>query len=446
MAAPEKSARKIEFWPLERLQPYARNARTHSQEQIDQIAASIERFGFTNPILVDGQSGIVAGHGRLQAARQVGLEKVPVIRLDHLSDEEKRAYVIADNKLALNAGWDAAMLASEIEALMSDGFDIGLLGFGQDELGDLFGDVEADDAAEDAPPLPETPISRLGDVWVLGDHRLVCGDSSDEATVRVCLAGTRPHLMVTDPPYGVEYDPAWRQRAGVGGKGTATGKVENDENADWRSARAHFPGDVAYVWHGGLHAGVVGQSLEAHRFQVRAQIVWVKTRPVLSRGHYHWQHEPALYAVREGVADDHWQGVPEPEDPLRFEPEHEAATYAVREGANGHWNGSRRQSTVWFIEHVKSETGHGTQKPVDCMRRPIENNSRRGDTIYEPFSGSGTTLIACEITGRACRAIELSPGYVDVAVRRWQQFTGRKARLEGTRKTFDRIAVERASS
>jgi site-specific DNA-methyltransferase (adenine-specific) len=244
------------------------------------------------------------------------------------------------------------------------------------------------------------------------------------------LAGVVPQLMVTDPPYGVEYNPGWRQKAGVGSR--ATGKVLNDDRADWREAWALFPGAVAYVWHGGLHSGIVAASLQACKFDIRAQIVWVKTRPALSRGHYHWQHEPALYGVRDD-ADDGW----------RFVPEHEVSAYAVKKGATGSWSGGRKQSTVWFIEHLKSDTGHGTQKPVECMKRPIENNSSPGHAVYEPFSGSGTTIIACEMTGRSCHAIELNPAYVDVAVKRWQDFTGKTATLESDGRTFDEISVAR---
>lgn len=241
--------------------------------------------------------------------------------------------------------------------------------------------------------------------------------------------------MVTDPPYGVNYDPSWRVKAGVGSKGAARGVVLNDDRADWRDAWALFPGDVAYVWHGALHTAAVIDSLIANRFGMRAAIVWVKTRPVIGRGHYHWQHEPAAYVVRDG-ADDHWQ---------RFEEDSETAVYAVRDGAAGAWRGGRKQSTVWQIEHLKSDTGHGTQKPVECMRRPIANNSLPGDFVYEPFSGSGTTIIAAEMLGRFARAVELNPAYVDVAILRWQKFTGRAATLEGPGLTFENVQAERNS-
>ena len=236
-------------------------------------------------------------------------------------------------------------------------------------------------------------------------HRIACGSATDPVTVAAVLAGEEPHLMVTDPPYGVAYDPSWREEAGVAGGDYAKGTVLNDDRADWREAWALFPGDVAYVWHAGLFAGVVGDSLIAARFKLRSQIVWDKGQLVLSRGDYHWQHEPCCYAVREGKT--------------------------------GHWAGDRKQVTVWQIDKPrKSETGHSTQKPVDCMRRPIENNSEVGDGVYEPFSGSGTTIIAAEMTGRRCYAIELNPAYVDVAVKRWQEFTGKTAVLEGDGRTF----------
>jgi site-specific DNA-methyltransferase (adenine-specific) len=234
--------------------------------------------------------------------------------------------------------------------------------------------------------------------------------------------------MVTDPPYGVNYDPSWRKDAGIGSENAATGKVLNDDRADWREVWALFPGSVAYVWHGGLHSAVVAESLKVCKFDIRAQIIWVKTRPALSRGNYHWQHEPAYYGVKDGREDD-W----------RFIPEHEVAGYAVKKGKTADWKGDRKQSTVWFIEHLKSDTGHGTQKPVECMKRPMENNSSPGQAVYEPFSGSGTTIIAGEMCDRCVHAIELNPAYVDVAVTRWQNFTGGEAVLEGDGRTFAEV-------
>ena len=262
-------------------------------------------------------------------------------------------------------------------------------------------------------------MSRLGDVWTLGRHRLVCGDSTDADTVAAAQDGTRPLLMVTDPPYGVGYDPAWRNRAGISAT-ARTGKVMNDDRADWREAWALFPGDVAYVWHGALHATTVAESLTASGFEIRSQIVWAKERLVMGRGHYHWQHEPRWYAVR----------------------------------GKGHWNGDRKQTTLWSIptrapsgqSGQDAATVHGTQKPVECMRRPIVNNSSPGQAVYEPFSGSGTCIIAAEMEGRACHAIELSPAYVDVAVQRWQAFTGQDAVLargDAEASTFAAVATAR---
>lgn len=405
--------------------PYARNSRTHSDEQIAQIAASIREFGFTNPVLTDGGTGIIAGHGRVQAARKLGLTHVPTIPLDGLSEAQRRAYVIADNKLALNAGWDEAMLAVEIGELADFDFDLSLLGFSDDELARITADkTEGLTDPDETPEAPADPVSALGDVWVLGRHRIVCGDSTDADVVAKCLNGVVPHLMVTDPPYGVEYSAGWRNEAMPAkndpsrwrdGQGRATGKVENDDKADWTEAWALFPGDVAYVWHAGNMAHTVAESLVSCGMQIRAQIIWNKHQLVIGRGDYHPKHEPCWYAVRKGKV--------------------------------GHYVGGRKQTTVWDIDKPKkSETGHSTQKPVECMKRPIENNSSAGQAVYEPFSGSGTTIIAGEMTGRAIHAIELNPAYVDVAVKRWQDFTGLEAVHEDGRKFNDLAGAQKEAA
>lgn len=429
--------RQVETWPIGRLKPYGRNARTHSAEQVEQIAASMDQWGWTVPILVAEDGMVIAGHGRLQAAQSRAMAEVPVIVARGWTDAQKRAYVLADNKLAENAGWDFAMLRDELADLDTGEFPMSVIGFSDDELEQIAiwtpDPVRKGNTDPDAvPDLPEHPASRPGDVWLLGGHRLLCGDATRAEDVQRLLAGATPHLMVTDPPYGVQYDPKWRQKAGVGSAGQAVGRVVNDDRADWREAWALFPGTVAYVWHAGVFAGVVAGSLEACRFHLRAQIVWVKQRIVLSRGAYHHQHEPCFYGVRDG-GEEEWH----------FVPEHEIAAYAVKKAATAQWHGDRKQSTVWFIEHVRSDTGHGTQKPVECMRRPIENNSARGQAVYEPFSGSGTTIIAAEQSGRRCYALEIHPGYVDMAVRRWQEFTGDEATLEGDGRTFEDVAAER---
>ena len=397
--------------------PYARNARTHSDEQVAQIAASIREFGFINPVIVDGDRGIIAGHGRVLAARKLKLKEVPAIEVSGLTDAQKRAYILADNKLALNAGWDTDLLKVELSELQTDGFDIDLIGFNADELAKLLADpTEGLTDPDEVPEVPANPVTVLGDNWLLGKHRLRCGDSTSADDVAALLAGVSPHLMVTDPPYGVVYDPNWRNEADrANGKkigARATGKVLNDDKADWREAWALFPGDVAYVWHAGLYAGTVADSLTACDFKLRSQIIWAKSNFAIGRGDYHWMHEPCWYAVREK--------------------------------GTGHYSGDRKQTTLWQIaKPAKSETGHGTQKPVECMKRPIENNSSPGQAVYEPFSGSGTTVIAAEMTGRIACAMELSPEYVDVAVKRWQDFTGQEAKHEATSRTFNDLKAER---
>jgi DNA modification methylase len=404
----------IEHLPIAALIPYARNARTHSDAQVSQIAGSIREFGFTNPVLIGADNDIIAGHGRVMAARVLKLDTVPCIRLGHLNELQRRAYVLADNRIALNSGWDEAMLALELTELLVDGLNLESLGFATDELAAMFSQpVEGKTDPDDVPDVQSTPVSAVGDIWLLGGHRIACGSCTDAHTVEAVLAGSKPHLMVTDPPYGVEYSAAWRDDA-LGGKdgGRATGKVENDGQADWSDAWALFPGDVAYVWHSERFSPSVAGSLNESDFEMRNLIVWAKSQLVIGRGHYHSQHETCWYAVRKG--------------------------------ATGHWHGDRKQTTLWSIpKPQKSETGHSTQKPIECMKRPIENNSAPGDLVYEPFSGSGTTIIAAEMTGRKCMAIELNPAYVDVAIRRWQDFTGKLATLESDGRTFDEHAAER---
>ena len=409
----EWPADKVERRKVSDLIPYARNARTHSDAQVAQIAASISEWGWTTPVLVDEAGSIIAGHGRVMAARKLGLSDVPVMVAAGWSEAQKKAYVLADNQLALNAGWDMDLLKVEVGDLNVEGFDLNLIGFDDKLLADLLAEpTEGLTDPDEVPEPPADPVTVLGDVWVLGNHRIICGSSTDADTVTKLLGAVKPHLMVTDPPYGVEYDANWRNEAerGNGKKigGMAIGKVLNDNKADWREAWALFPGDVAYVWHAGNMAHVVAESLLACDFGIRAQIIWAKSQFVIGRGDYHPHHEPCWYAVRKGKT--------------------------------GHFDGGRKQSTLWKIDKPKkSETGHSTQKPIECMQKPIENNSSPGQAVYEPFSGSGTTIIAGEMTGRHIYAVELNPPYVDVAVMRWQDFTGQKAVHEATGKTFDEM-------
>ena len=364
----------------------------------------------------DGE--LIAGHGRVLAATMLGLTEVPVIRLGHLDETERRAYRIADNKLTELGEWDEAMLRDEIAGLLAEDFDLTLLGITDDDLDALLQDPDADgedgpvEGEDDVPEAPATPVSVAEDLWQLGSHRLICGDSTSADVIGRLLGDVRPLLMVTDPPYGVEYDPGWRNHAGAAST-KRTGKVLNDDRADWREAWALFPGDVAYVWHGALHAGEVADSLTASGFAIRSQIIWAKDRLVLSRGDYHWQHEPCWYAVRAK--------------------------------GKGHWAGDRKQTTLWQIasRDQDAETVHGTQKPVECMRRPHPEQLGPGQAVYEPFMGSGTTLIAAETTGRVCYGVELNPAYVDVAIERWQAFTGEDAVLTETGETFTALKTRR---
>jgi len=398
--------------PLRRIIPYARNPR-RNEKAIATVAASIAEFGWRQPIVVDEAMVVLAGHTRLAAAQQLRLETAPVHVAKGLTEAQARAFRIMDNRSGENAEWDNDLLGLELGDLLEADFDLDLTGFTDEELNNLLNGLADGDGAQEGedevPEMPEDPVSRPGDLWVLGNHRLLCGDSTVATDVERVLDGVKPLLLVSDPPYGVEYDPSWRNQAGAA-KTKRTGKVLNDDRADWREAWALFPGDVAYVWHGALHAGEVAESLEVSGFNIRSQIIWAKDRLVLSRGDYHWQHEPCAYAVKKT--------------------------------GKGHWAGDRKQTTLWQIANKgqDAETVHGTQKPVECMRRPILNNSSPGQAIYEPFMGSGTTLIAAETTGRVCLGIELNPAYVDVAVQRWQQFTGQDAVLDGTDQTFTDLA------
>lgn len=416
MTVPDLRDLKVENVAISKITPFARNARTHSDKQIDQIAASMREFGWTNPILVDEKRTIIAGHGRLIAAKKVGFKQVPIIILSGLSPAQRRALVIADNKIPLQSAWDTDLLRLELQDLRDQGFNLNLTGFDDMEIADIFATKDGLTDADDAPALPERAVSKTGDVWLLGPHRLLCGDSTKADDVTQCLSGAKPELMATDPPYGVDYDADWRNKAvrknGAPSDGRAIGRVSNDDRIDWSAAYKLFPGAVAYCWHADRHASAVQASLEASGFEIRCQIIWAKQQIVIGRGHYHWKHEPCWYSVRKGKT--------------------------------GRWTGDRKQTTVWEIDKpVKSETGHSTQKPVECMTRIIKNHTKGGEPVYEPFAGSGTTIIACEQLGRVCLAVEISPQYVDVAVKRWQAFTGKVAVLEAGGATFAAVEAKR---
>jgi len=396
------------------------NARKHPERNLDAIAASLRRFGQRKPVVVQKAGMIVrAGNGTVTAARSLGWSHVAAVVVDEAS-VDATAFAIADNRTAELAEWDEPVLAGLLDSLPDEALPD--TGFTEDDLRKLIASVEDRQITEDdAPePLPD-PVSRMGDLWVMGEHRLLCGDSTKPEDVTLCLGGAKPFIMVTDPPYGVEYDPEWRKDAAekglIGFGAKRLGVVANDDRADWTEAWTLFPGDVAYVWHGSTRAIEVGTDLLKAGFQIRSSIIWKKPLFAISRGHYHWQHEPCWYAVRKGRTSK--------------------------------WCGDRSQSTVWDVQTINmsganpddAQTNHGTQKPVEIMARPIRNHGGKDDDVYEPFSGSGTTIIAAEQLGRKCYAIEIEPRYVDVGVRRWQKLTGKAATLNG--KTFAEVAAER---
>lgn len=415
-----KKAMRVQQWPVDRPVPYKNNPRKITDAAIAKVVASIREFGFQQPIVVDAKGIVIVGHTRLAAAKTLGLKTVPVVVADMPATKAK-AYRIADNRTNQESGWDDDLLKIEFSELAGLDIDLSLTAFDPSEIDAVMRGGGLTDPDE-VPEAPVTPVSRIGDLWVLGKHRLLCGDSTKAEDVARVLGDVKPHLMVTDPPYGVSYDPGWRGKARNAdgsllstGDDRAVGKVTNDNRADWREALNLFPGEVAYCWHAGLRANSVFDSLVAAGFNIRAQIIWAKNSLVIGRGHYHFQHEPCWYAVRD------------------------------KAGATGHWQGDRTQTTLWQIDKPqKSETGHSTQKPVECMRRPIENNSSPGQAVYDPFVGSFTTGIACEMTGRSCLAIEIDQIYVDVGILRFQKFSGKQGVLEETGETFEQVLARRA--
>ncbi len=415
MEANNSLPEKITHRSISELIPYAKNARTHSDEQVAQIAASIREFGFTNPVLLDGDSGIIAGHGRVAAARKLGMDVVPCIDLAYLTDTQRRAYILADNKLAMNAGWDTDMLGLELGELNGEGFDLSLIGFSDLELQGLLVDrTEGLTDPDEAPEPPADPVTVAGDMWACGKHRVLCGDSTVATDVETLLAGVVPLLMVTDPPYGVKYDPKQRRRI----DNVPTKRTYMDSGKDtelsYSAAWALFPGNVVYVWHSDKQIIDMGVSLKKCGFDLRQQIIWAKETLTITRTQYKYQHEHCWYAVKN----------------------------------NANWHGPNNSTTLWQIKKVNAETNHGAQKPVECMRRPIVNNSAPGQPVYDPFLGSGTTMIAAEMEDRQCLGLEIAPEYVDVIVKRWQDFTGEQATLLSHEesldgKTFAEIEEER---
>ena len=410
-------ADKIEPWPTTRLIPYARNARTHSPEQVAQIAASIVEFGFTNPILAGSDGVIVAGHGRLAAAQKLGLATVPVVVLDHLTPTQRRALIIADNRIAENAGWDEALLRIEMADLQDADFDLSLTGFDADALAELMagdepqGEGQTDDDA--VPDVAETPVSRPGDVWLLGGHRLLCGDSTVAESYDRVLDGEPVDMVFTDPPYNVNYANSAKDK--MRGKDRA---ILNDNLGDgfYDFLLAALTPTVRHC-RGGIYVAMSSSELDVLQAAFRAAggkwstfIIWAKSTFTLGRADYQRQYEPILYG---------WP-----------------------EGAQRHWCGDRDQGDVWNIKKPQKNDLHPTMKPVELVERAIRNSSRPGNVVLDPFGGSGTTLIAAEKSGRLARLIELDPKYADVIVRRWQDWTGKQATREADGKSFDQAASD----
>lgn len=394
---------QIDYEQVEALLPYAANSRTHSEAQIAQIAASIKEFGWTNPILIDGDNTIIAGHGRLLAARKLGMEEVPIICLDHLTKAQQRALVIADNQLALNAGWDMDMLSAEIESLKLEDFDLGLLGFDDAFLDDLLEDEPTDGLTdEDAvPEAPEQPKTVLGDVWVLGNHRLMCGDSTSIDAVEKLMDGQQANMLHTDPPYGVDYE-------GVPNDHLKDAQLEKFLVDALTNAHAVLhPGSNVYVWHADITAFEFISAFRLSGFkQARpSTIQWVKPSLTMSQGDYHLQNEPCLFGWKEG-----------------------SGRVRVKD---------RKQTTIWHCDRTTEAKVHPTMKPVELCQRAIENSSVANCIVLDLFGGSGSTLIACEKTNRHARLMELDPKYCDVIIKRWQDFTGQKAIHADTGEMFD---------
>ncbi len=416
-------ADKVERRSLSDLIPYARNSRTHSEDQIKQIAASMKEWGWTNPVLIDEENGIIAGHGRVMAAELLGYEDIPCMVAEGWTEAQKRAYVIADNKLALNAGWDNDLLAVEFSELGDLGFDLELTGFDLDEI-DALKPVELNEGLtdeDDVPEAPDEPVTKEGDVWVLGRHRLMCGDSTSIDEVDKLMDGRKADMVFTDPPYGMSYgggrargDHALDKKTG-GVKIKSHGMILNDDlqgddliglvrdalATSIACAKAGAPLYACFTWrtYAEFEAALEGLGKE-----VKACIVWNKQSIGLGNSHYRPQHEFIFYC-------------------------------------GGQWHGDKSQSDVWSMS--RGATGqyvHPTQKPVELVERALSNSSKAGDIVIDCFGGSGSTLIACEKIGRDARIMELDPKYCDIIIKRWQDFTGQDAVLESNGKTFKELS------
>lgn len=411
------AAKQIENWPIDRLIPYARNPRTHSDAQVAQIAASIAEFGFNNPILVDTKAGIIAGHGRLLAARKLQLSEVPVIVLDHLTETQKRAYIIADNKLALNAGWDEESLQVELAELQEADFNLDLLGFEDEDLARILADQDATEGLTDEDAVPElqpTPVSLAGDVWLIGNHKLLVGDATHQADVERLLGSDAADLVFTDPPYNVDYEGYTEAKLKIKGDRMAPEQFQQFLLSTFTNYRRIVkPGASMYVCHSSSWQREFQNAMETAGFEVRCQIIWAKNTFAWGFGRYKYRHEPLFYCH---VADQ-----------------------------KDAWYGDKSQSTLWEEKKPAANRIHPTAKPVELVERALVNSSKAGDIVVDLFGGSGSTLIACERRGRKARLTEIDPKYADCIVRRWQDYTGKHAVLEREGRTFAEISAERVS-
>ena len=396
-----KTTTEMTLVPIDKLIPYINNARTHSPEQIKKLRASLREFGFINPVIIDRDFNVIAGHGRILAAKEEGIKEVPCVFVDYLTEAQKKAYIIADNRMAMDAGWDEELLRVEIEALQAEAFDLSLTGFDDTEIASLFGDdsdVQEDDFDVDE-ELEKPTFSKAGDVWTLGRHRLVCGDSTKAETFDVLMQGRKANLVVTDPPYNVNYE------------GTA-GKIKNDNMAGEKFYQFLFDSfsniekvmadDASiYVFHADTEGLNFRKAFSDAGFYLSGCCIWKKPSLVLGRSPYQWQHEPCLFG---------W-----------------------KKNGKHQWYSDRKQTTIWEFEKTKKNTNHPTMKPIPLLAYPIKNSSMSNTLVLDPFGGSGSTLIACEQTDRSCATIELDEKYCDVIVKRYIEQVG----------SADKVSVER---
>ena len=407
---------RIEMRPVDVLIPYIRNARQHSDAQVAQIAASIREFGWGAPILVDGSNNVIAGHGRLLAARKLGITEVPVVPMTHLTDIQRRALILADNKIGENAAWDEALLGLELAELNDAGFDLGLTGFSAEEWESLIAGEEAtkDGLTDDdaVPEIPETPISRTGDLWLLGEHKLLCGDATKADDYTALLGDELPDMAFTDPPYNVNYANTAKDKL----RGKNRPILNDNLGADFGAFLTDACRNILAVTKGAVYIAMSSSELDTLQSAFRSAggkwstfIIWAKNTFTLGRADYQRQYEPILYGWRDGA--DHY------------------------------WCGDRDQGDVWQIRKPQKNDLHPTMKPVELVERAVRNSSKTRDIVLDPFGGSGSTVIACEKSGRRARLIELDPKYVDVIVRRWQQFTGQEAKRAGDGATFGELAI-----